>query len=172
MSNSPLGAILKGVVGGVVGVAAMDVLLYMRYRRDGGRTPPMEWEFGGKSSWDAVGAPAQVGRRLYEGFTQDELPPAKARLTNNIMHWAYGIGWGTVFGTFAGTAKNPRLGFGPPFGAAVWLSSYVVMPVAGLYKPIWEYDRSTLWRDLTAHLVYGTAVAATFRVFTRSNGHD
>jgi hypothetical protein len=32
-----------------------------------------------------------------------------------------------------------------------------------LYKPIWEYDLPTLWKDLSAHLVYGLGTAATFR---------
>jgi hypothetical protein len=35
---------------------------------------------------------------------------------------------------------------------------------ASLYKPVWEYDAETLWKDLSAHLVYGIATATTFRV--------
>jgi hypothetical protein len=29
-------------------------------------------------------------------------------------------------------------------------------------KQIWEYDRGTLAKDLSAHLLYGTTTAATF----------
>jgi hypothetical protein len=39
----------------------------------------------------------------------------------------------------------------------------VVLPLAGVYKPIWEYDVPTLWQDLSAHLVYGLGTAVTFR---------
>jgi len=39
-----------------------------------------------------------------------------------------------------------------------------VLPAAGLYRPIWEYDRKTLADDLSAHLVYGLTTAAVFRV--------
>ncbi len=163
-SSSPLGAILRGAFAGAVGVAAMDAVLYARYRRAGGESPPLEWEFGGESSWEAVTAPAQVGRRLYEGFTQSELPARRARLTNNLMHWGYGIGWATGYGMLAGTSDRPRVIWGPAFGASVWLSSYVLMPVAGLYKPIWQYDGMALWKDLTAHLAYGTTVAGVFRI--------
>ncbi|MDQ6637067.1 MAG: DUF1440 domain-containing protein [Candidatus Dormibacteraeota bacterium] len=165
-SSSPLRAILRGAFAGAVGVAVMDAVLYGRYRRGGGDSPPIEWGFGGDSNWEAVSAPAQVGRRLYEGFRQRELPARRARLTNNVMHWGYGIGWATAYGILAGTFDRPRLIWGPAFGASVWLSSYVLMPLAGLYKPIWEYDALTLWKDLTPHLAYGTTVAGVFRVLT------
>ncbi|HEX8037487.1 MAG TPA: hypothetical protein VF510_26775 [Ktedonobacterales bacterium] len=49
---------------------------------------------------------------------------------------------------------------------AVWTSSYVALSVAGLYKPIWEYDSSTLLKDLSAHLAYGLT-AATFAFLAR-----
>ena len=58
--------------------------------------------------------------------------------------------------------------YGPPFGAAVWANGYVVLPLFGVYKPIWKYDLETLWKDLRAHLVYGTATAAAFRVLVRA----
>jgi hypothetical protein len=27
----------------------------------------------------------------------------------------------------------------------VWLAGYVVLPIAGVYEPIWPYDAATLW---------------------------
>ena len=44
-----------------------------------------------------------------------------------------------------------------------WLQSYAVLVPAKLYKPIWKYDIKTLWKDLSAHLVYGFTTATTFR---------
>ena len=44
----------------------------------------------------------------------------------------------------------------------MWAGGYVVLPQLGVYKPIWEYDLETLGKDLTAHLVFGTATAAAF----------
>jgi hypothetical protein len=48
----------------------------------------------------------------------------------------------------------------------VWGAGYVVLPAAKLYKPIWEYDRRTLTKDLSAHLVYGLTTAATFALLS------
>ena len=60
--------------------------------------------------------------------------------------------------------RSPRLRYGPPFGAGVWATGYVVLPALGVYHPIWEYDLTTLGKDLSAHLVFGLGTAAAFRV--------
>jgi hypothetical protein len=163
---TPIQALLRGAVAGAAGTVAMDLVGYARHRSSGGSQPPLEWEFGGASTWDAVAAPAQVGRRLYEGFTQRHLDEHWARLTNNVMHWGYGIAWGTAYGIVAGSMSRQRLVVGPLFGASVWASSYVSLPIAGLYKPIWEYSFRELAPDLAGHLTYGTGTAIAFRILT------
>jgi hypothetical protein len=50
-------------------------------------------------------------------------------------------------------------------GVGVWAVDYAVLPAAGLYKPIQDYDRETLAKDLTAHLVYGATTAAALRPY-------
>lgn len=159
---TPLGALWRGAVAGAAGTAAMDVCNYARFRAQGGDKPPLAWEVSGPSTWDDVPAPAQVGRRLYEGYLQRPLDERWARLTNNIMHWGYGIAWGMAFGITAGSASRRHPLSGPVFGATVWVSGYVTLPIAGLYKPIWQYRVSELAPDLMAHLVYGTTSASAF----------
>ena len=56
--------------------------------------------------------------------------------------------------------------YGLPFGAAVWGAGYVVFPLLGVYQPIWKYDLKTLEKDLSAHLVFGTATAAAFPILS------
>jgi hypothetical protein len=46
-----------------------------------------------------------------------------------------------------------------------------VLPAAGLYKPIQDYDRETLAKDLTAHLVYGTTAAAALQLLSPLTKH-
>jgi hypothetical protein len=160
---TPLGAVVRGAVAGAVGTVAMDAFWFARYRAGGGEQQPLTWEFGGPSRWDSVSAPAQVGRRLYEGFTQRPLDGRWARLTNNVMHWGYGVAWGSALGVLAGSLPRRRLLEGPVFGASVWASSYVVLPLAGLYKPIWRYSVGELAPDLAAHLIYGTVTDSAVR---------
>lgn len=52
--------------------------------------------------------------------------------------------------------------YGPP--------GYVVLPAANLYKPIWDYDRKTLAKDLSAHLIYGLGTATTVRLLSVAIG--
>ena len=99
------------------------------------------------TSWEEAPAPAQLGKRLAEGIFGIELPPTRARLVNNAMHWGYGIFNGALFATLA---PRPRVRYGLPFGATVWAGDYVILPALKLYKPIWDYDAKTLANDLAA----------------------
>jgi uncharacterized membrane protein YagU involved in acid resistance len=91
-----------------------------------------------------------------------EVPARYARLLNNATHWGFGLANGAGYGLLIGSRRKPKVWFGPPFGAAVWIGGYVVLPLLGVYKPIWKYDLDTLRKDLSAHLVFGTATAAAF----------
>jgi len=167
---TPLGAVFRGLVAGTIGTAAMDALLFRRYRRGGGDRRVEQWESSaGLSAWEEAPAPAQVGKRLVEGLFQVELPPSRARLVNNLTHWAYGILGGVQYGVVAESLRAPRIVYGLPFGAAVWASGYVILPAAKLYQPIWEYDRKTLAKDLSAHLVYGLATAGALQLISQAS---
>ncbi len=160
---TPLGAVTRGLCAGAVGTLAMDLLWYARYRRDDGTSGFAHWESSADLvSWDGAPAPALVGKRLAEGLLQKELADDRAGLTNNLTHWGYGMLAGAQFGLLAGSLRRRPVWIGLPFGAAVWGTGYVVLPALGLYKPIWQYDRRTLTKDLTAHLTYGLGTAAAF----------
>lgn len=159
-----MGAIGQGLLASAIGITAMDVLWYYRYRRGGGQSLPIDWEFSvGLDDWSNASAPGQVGKRLYEGYFQNELAPSWAAFTQNFMHWAYGLFWGAVLGLVTGAGRPPRVLSGLLFGSVVWLASYVILPPAKIYKPMWEYDAPTLAKDWSAHLVYGVATALALR---------
>jgi hypothetical protein len=156
---------VTGLFAGAAGTLAMDLLWYVRYRRGGGKTQFLEWEFASSAeSWEKAPAPARVGKLVYEGFTGRQLRLDQEPVTNNLMHWAYAMQWGVVLGTAIGSSQRMRLWQAPLLGALVWLASYAVLPLAGVYKPIWEYDLRTLWDDLSAHLVYGTTTATVWKL--------
>jgi hypothetical protein len=159
---------LCGLAAGAAGTLAMDIVLFIRIRRGGGTSDFSDWEFArGVSSWKDASAPAKVGKLIYEWITHRELPDSQAALTTNVMHWGYGVQWGVLLSMALG-ARYLRAWHAPLFGALVWLASYVSLPVAGLYKPIWSYDFKTLWDDLSAHLTYGAAAVATYWLTCRS----
>jgi hypothetical protein len=161
---SPLRAVANGLVAGAIGTAAMDLVRYAQYRLDGGEQGFMDWESAADvRDWDGAPPPAQVGKRVIEGLFMVELPSERASLMTNVVHWAYGSGLGGAYGAIAGSLPELRLRHGLAFGGAVWLSGYVVLPLAKLYEPIWRYDAVTLAKDLCGHLAYGVGTTAAFR---------
>jgi len=164
-----LGAL--GAAAGAIGTLAFDRFLYRRYRREGGDSGFTDWETSaGVRSWEDAPAPAKVGKRFLEAVLGRELPAESARPVNNVTHWTYGVQAGAFYGLLVGSRRSPKLWYGIPFGAGVWASGYVVLPVLGVYRPIWEYDRETLQKDLTGHLVYGLTTAAAFRLLSPIRG--
>ncbi|MGH2447550.1 MAG: hypothetical protein ACRDFS_02970 [Chloroflexota bacterium] len=161
---TPLGAAVRGLAAAAVGTAAMDAGEYAAYRSRGGRSRPLEWEFRGVNNWDQAAAPGKVGHRLLDCWTQEEIPSEWAGLVNNVVHWGFGISWGLAYGLIAGSiSRHPPVILGLPYGVGVWLFGYIVLPLGHFYKPIWDYDASTLGKDLLSHLVYGSVTGLTFR---------
>jgi hypothetical protein len=165
---STLGAAIRGVAASAPGTLAMDASLYRRYRHGGGDEAFPGWESSeGLTSWDNAPAPALVSKKLLEGVLEQDVSPRYARLLNNATHWGFGLGAGAAYGLLLGSHRTPKVWYGLPFGAAVWASGYVLLPELGVYEPIWTYDLRTLARDLSAHLVFGVATAASFSVLAR-----
>jgi hypothetical protein len=164
---TPLAAVVGGFLAGAVGTVALDTYGYLRYKRGGGTDSPLAWEFPKLERWEQAPAPGQVARRVIEGFTQEQLPDRYANLVSNIMHWGYGAVNGAVYGVLAGSLRRPTPGAGLPFGAAVWLTGYVVLPLGGFYQPIWKYDVKTLAEDLGGHLAFGATTGTVFWLYTK-----
>jgi hypothetical protein len=159
---TPLAAVASGLLAGAVGTVCLDTVEYLKYRRAGGTQSPLGWEFAPVETWEAAPDPGQVARRVIEGFTQRKLPDRLAWPISTAAHWGYGSAAAAVYGILAGSRRRPHAWYGLRFGAAVWATSYVVLPEGGLYKPIWQYDAKTLAIDLSAHLAYGAGTGTAF----------
>jgi Protein of unknown function (DUF1440) len=166
-----LDLIIRGVAASALGTLAMDASLYRRYRHDGGNAAFPGWESSeGLASWENTRAPALVAKRFLEDVVHHDVSPRYARLLNNATHWGFGLATGAAYGLLLGSRQRPKVWYGLSFGTAVWAGGYVVFPLLGLYQPIWKYDLETLRKDLSAHLVFGTATAAAFRLLP--HGHE
>jgi hypothetical protein len=162
---TPLKALACGAVAGAAGTAAMDALMYKRYVADAGDQGFLDWETAvGVDAYDEAPAPAQVGRRLVEGYLQIELPPASARPMTNVMHWATGVAWGVNHGLVVGSMSRRRPAYGLVTGMTAWSASYATLAPAKLYEPIWRYPAPVLFKDASAHAVYGLVTGTVFRL--------
>lgn len=157
-----IATILKGALAGAAGTLAMDAVWYRRYRSGGGDDPFAAWEFSADTtSFEEASAPGKVGRMAAEKVGID-LPDETAGLTTNVVHWLTGIGYG--IGHAVLQRRRGLLGGGVSTGVGAFLNSYATLGALGVYDPIWEYDRETLAKDLSAHLAFGLATATAFRL--------
>ena len=164
---TPIAAVLGGVMAGIAGTVCLDAVQYLRYRLAGGKKPALEWEIAPVSTWEEAPDPGKFTKQVIEGLTRRELPDSWAWPVSTATHWGYGAFSGALYGILAGSVREPHPVYGLPFGIAVWGSGYVVLPQAGIYKPIWEYDAKTLARDLSGHLAYGAGTGAAFWLFAK-----
>jgi hypothetical protein len=146
----------------------MDTVLYIMYRRSRGKDGPLRWEFSlGVDDWSGVASPGLVGKALLHRVLGRDAPKRWARPTQNAVHWGTGIGWSTQLSLIAGATNGFPWSSGVIFGSTVWLASYVVLPLAKIYKPFWEYDYGTLAKDLGPHLVYGVTTTTVLAAIAR-----
>ncbi|HEX7994592.1 MAG TPA: hypothetical protein VF506_11770 [Streptosporangiaceae bacterium] len=164
---TPLAAVAGGLLAGLAGTVCLDAVGYLRYRRSGGKKPPLNWEFAPVDRWEDAPDPGKFAKQVIEGLTGRELPDSWASPVSTVMHWGYGSFAAALYGILAGSVREPYPVYGLPFGATVWGAGYVILPAAGIYKPIWEYDAKTLATDLSGHLAYGAGTGAAFWLFAK-----
>ena len=83
----------------------------------------------------------------------------------SIVHYVYGAGWGAVYALLSRHTRLPRVAAGLAFGGLLWLvSDEVLVPLFGFSKPPRSYPSSVHLKALAAHLVYGSATAASARL--------
>src|SRR4051794_41967783 len=86
--------IVAGVLAGVAGTLALDLVWYRRARRDGSEADFAEWEVvRDLDSWDGAPAPGKMGRKLVAAVTGSDPPVQRAAAISNGMHWIYGTSW-------------------------------------------------------------------------------
>jgi hypothetical protein len=164
MAHASLGkSIGRGLVAGLAGTAAMTaVQLAVRKARGERLDTPVP------RTWAEAPAPARVAKKAAEAVGKGRRVTKKqVPLLTNLMHWGYGIWWGTAYGVVAHTLRPHPAAAGPALGVGVWAASYAELVPLGIYEPPWRYPASELALDVGYHLAYGVAVAGAYAVLER-----
>jgi hypothetical protein len=161
-AKTPLQAVLQGLAAGALGNAVYTAFqsLVARLQAGGEPQPPAPRD------WAEAPEPAQVGQRVIEGVFQRDVPIERAGLLTNAMHWAYGTGWGALYGLLEESIEQPLVS-GVALSTAVVGADYTMLPAMGLYRPPWRYPARTLAKDYGIHLVYGLSVAGAYTALER-----
>jgi hypothetical protein len=166
---TPLGAATCGIAAGVVGTACMTAVQEVMARRRRAHAPSAA-ENGHGDPWEKAPAPAQLAKRVIEGVLQREVPVERISLLTNAVHWGYGTAMGGLYGLVEGSLRPRPAVHGPIFGLGVWASSYATLVPLGLYEPPWHYKASSIAKDLSYHLAYGSGVAAGYALLRNGRG--
>ncbi len=143
-------AIGKGLLAGVVGTAAMTVSSTVESKlRDRGSST----------------APADAAGKVLGVEPHDD---AGEQRFSNLVHWAYGTGWGAVRGLIG------AVGLAGPVATAthlatVWGTEQVVLPTLDVSPPGWEWGGREIAIDGFHHLVYATAAGVVYEALTRGD---
>lgn len=168
--ETPLDAVGRGIVAGAAGTAVMTGWqeLSARLRSSAGEPQDAGGGQEPEDPWEKASAPAKVARRIIEGVFERDAPPEWIPALTHGMHWAYGIGWGPVYGLLQGSRRGSAVRRGLAFGTGVWAMSYLEMVPIGLYEPPWKYPPKELALDLSYHLVYGSGLGVAYAALERS----
>ena len=107
-----------------------------------------------------------IGNRVEPGFGTRQVrrealgdccPPTSARVVDAPHDESRPLADGHWLGrSIRGRLPEARTGtfaISPPPGPTAWLTSYAVLPLFGVYKPIWQYDARTLTNELRANML-------------------
>ncbi len=165
---TPLRAVARGLAAGAVGTGFMTIAQELSARLQASDDDGQQGPEPPRDPWEQASMPAQVARRISEGVFHHQVPPERIPVLTHAMHWAYGTGWGAIYGLIHGSlARESKVRDGLLFGTGVWAMSYVQLVPMGLYELPWKYPPKSIGMEVSFHLAYGAGVASAHRLLER-----
>jgi len=164
-SNTPVkerknswSGLLAGAIGGFVGAYAMGQSFGLLLRN-----VPLISEDNEKED-----STVKTASAISQAIFHRELTDEQKKIAGPIVHYAVGTATGAVYGMLAESVPSLTIGWGLPFGIAIWLGGHVItVPALGLSEPITQSAAAPEAAELTAHVIYG-AVTETVRRLLRA----
>jgi uncharacterized membrane protein YagU involved in acid resistance len=165
--GSPLGALGAGLVGGFLGALAQNVFFASTKKLAPASDAPAFEPAEPEQAFET--ATHTVARRVTEQLARRG-PLEHGERAAQLVHLAFGSGWGGVYGLIAASLPRPRtLKSGLIFGMTVWLiSDDILLPVFRLSAWPHRYPVKTHLYAIAAHAAYGLTVSSSYAALTRS----
>lgn len=160
---TPLGALVRGLVAGAAG-AALQSRFFKATAKLTPPTPPEAFSPPEAQQQQEM-ATETVARRAYEQVAQQgPLSPEQKAKGSQLVHYAFGAGWGGLYGLSCETFPGCRTVLGASaFATTVWMvSDNVLLPAFKLAAWPNAYPAKTHLYAWVAHLAYGAGVWATY----------
>ena len=168
-ARSPWIGLAAGVVGGLIGTAALD--LYKKALIKGSRV--LEDVSGSAHKYSTQqknqllhyhAAHAQTAAVLARGIGV-ELNAQQRKTATPITHYATGALAGGLYGVAAEYSSLPKIGFGSVFGCVVFaVGNDWILPSLKLLPPLSETPQVLQWEGFTSHALYGAGTELVRRL--------
>jgi hypothetical protein len=184
--------VVLGMVGGAVGVFAMDgdwkpVTAitgedpHQASKKDSeqnGRGAQQEQEeekplddisLVGQQHEEGESSTGAVGRILYEQVTGKEPRSKETKTTlSYLVHWAFGMSMAGMYGALRGPARIPDIPGGLALAVGLWaLGDELAVPLLGLAEGPTAFPPELHAHTLGAHIAYGLTSAAVAQTLDR-----
>ncbi len=111
----------------------------------------------------------KVAEAITESVFDRRLKESEKEPAGAVVHYAFGMATGGIYGALAEVAPVVTAGAGLPFGAVFWLvADEIAVPALGLSKKPTEYPLSTHAYSLCSHFVYALTAEAMRRTLRRA----
>lgn len=169
-TETPLSAILKGAVSGLAGTAALSAAMEQvpSLLEQVGLGPSRRGEKsgagGGKNSEQTV---EKLAGKVAGDLFDAHLSKKERKVAGQVIHWAYGAGWGTVYGVMQSTFRFPPLLLGTLLAGLMGLTAATIIPsmrVAPQPKDL-PLERNLL--QLSYIFIFGWVTALVFSLLSR-----
>ena len=145
--------LLAGALGGLIASFAMSEFYSLFLGAESNSDPGKE-----DSTVKAASAISQI-------VFHHVLTPEQKAIAGPAVHYAFGMTTAAAYGVLVEFCGAARLGWGLPFGIAVWLGAHVItVPALGLSQPITRNAPASEAIEGAGHLVYGAVVEALRRL--------
>jgi uncharacterized membrane protein YagU involved in acid resistance len=146
-----LKGLAAGVVGGIVGTIVMtqfQTAITKLVESSNGEDK--------KQKEEGENATVETAEAISETVLDRELKKSEKEPAGNAVHYGFGTTVGAVYGIAAEVAPVTSIGYGLPFGTALFIGAdEIAVPALGLSEPPTEIPLSKHAYGLASHLVYG-----------------
>lgn len=150
--------LLRGALAGTLATVPMTIVMTGLFRR-----LPREQRY----PLPPVLITARVARR---GALHPLLPPGRLSAAALTAHFAYGAATGALY-PMLDRRREPTLAAGSAYGLAVWAISYLGwIPALRILTPATRHPAARNRMMWSAHVVWGSALAAVCRMLARREG--
>ena len=107
--------------------------------------------------------------QLAQAVTHRRLSREEKLQAQQGIHYAFGAGFGVVYGALAEAVPAASFGFGVPAALALWVGAHLTaLPALGLSATPQKLPASTHLWEAGSHVGFGIATEATRRVLRRA----